>query len=268
MNKNFICNVCNLPKAKLTRDHVPAKGAHPFFHLYQQPFTRLMTEQPALRGRQIKQNGVLFERACSDCNCGLIRHHYDPAFINFIEGADRVASSEMLIFFNTVELEVKPVAVVKGILGHLMSARDNVAESNLDKLWRATVLNPELPIPPEIHVYYWYYPYPNLMNVFRDLVVKIPGVHGRLTVPLCSFVSCFPIAFVVTDQPYFAGLLELTSRRQLTLNDTIRIPLRLDDDFGPYWPVKTDHGTFALYGASGSASVSAERRMKNESRRR
>ncbi len=256
-----VCNLCAriLPKPeKLTKDHVPIKSAHPFFRLYKQSLIRRFGDTVDKKPRRIEQKGVIFETICANCNNDILGSKYDPAITQFMKDVECIANLKLITVSATVEVEVRPLPLAKALLGHLMAARGATSESNYDRIWRHTVLDPALPIPKNVHIYYWFYPYPDYINVFRDVAVRTELTDGTLAMRPCSLVSCFPIGFLVSDLASYEGLLELTGRRDLTIADQVTIPLRLTDDFGPFWPLQINGEIRFLSGQSGMGSVSAE----------
>ncbi|MBX3150424.1 hypothetical protein KF728_09770 [Candidatus Obscuribacterales bacterium] len=206
-----------------------------------------------------KQNGISFQRAtCKKCNNETLSKFYDPALLDLSRRAKDLLNKDSLS--GQIKLEISPVAVMKGVLGHLMAASNLQTDTWLDTLARPCVTQPEKPIPEELHVFYWFFPYPAYASIHRDFAM--PSVRGSVGSPATVFAAMkyFPVAFLVTQVDKYANLPNLDEWRKSPLSSKALVPLDIDATFPAEWPDFPDKTNFLVVGEPAQAAIIATSR--------
>lgn len=205
------------------------------------------------------QNGVKFRSICSDCN-SLLGHSYDPTINEFASSVGRYIKSG-LQFPSIINHKTRPAVLMRGILGHLIAAKADFDEVVFDVQVRNFFFDTSKPIPEQIHIFYWLYPYSQIV-IMRDIVM--PAVRGNFDdMGFFHILKYFPMAFLITDKNNYENLFELTQYRNLSLTDEVEIPIQLDRVEHPYWPEIVDDGNILVGCSSVKSSVSARPRMRS-----
>ena len=79
----------------------------------------------------------------------------------------------------------------------------------------------------------------------------------NVAIGVAAFIKYFPVANVVCNLEQYEGLDELTTYRDLKLEETAEIPLRLTDIKHSEWPEMIDEGNFMAGGLNLNSSVHA-----------
>lgn len=174
--KDRICNICQLEK-ELSEDHVPPKACPPAKNIFIYKLLSEMTGDRSFRPR-ISQNGVTYETICSDCN-NKLGNRYDWALGEFSQKIESFVESSLTLP-NYFEVECYPNAIMRSVLGHLLAAKTQTDEVVIDTLIRPCILDNSLPIPNDVHIFYWVYPYEKI-SILRDF--GMPAVRGNFHVP-------------------------------------------------------------------------------------
>ena len=229
--KDNICNICQQEK-ELSDDHVPPKVCPPAKNIVISRLLYEMTGERSFRPR-ISQNGITYKTICSDCNNGL-GTRYDWALGEFSQKIENFINSK-LILPDSFEIECHPNAIMRSVLGHLLAAKTETDEVVIDNLIRPCILEPSLPVPDDIHLLYWVYPYEKTI-ILRDFVM--PAVRGHLqTSGFFNMIKFYPIAFLITHQlNSYEGLLSLHRFNKLTPSDKANIPINLRSIKSSTWP--------------------------------
>ena len=256
------CNICgNL--ASLTWDHVPPQGGVELTPVQMESvFAKLSGTHEGFKGIQ-SQNGVKFTTICKSCN-EMMGHKYDIAINEFALSVGRYLRSQ-LIFPAIIQHKTRPGALIRGILGHLISAKLHPDEAIFDKLAASLVLNDSMPIPDDIHIFYWIFPYDSSCIV-RDVAIALLTDPSQ-TIQYCQFIKYFPIAYLVSNRPAYDDLEELTQFRDAAINDEISIPIRLREVKPLHWPEMVDDARVILGGESMMNAVFASRKTGRPARR-
>ncbi|MGE0156174.1 MAG: hypothetical protein AB7T17_04015 [Geobacter sp.] len=255
--KSGKCNLCTRD-ADLSWDHVPPKGGIELTPVEMETVFQVFSGDPKKRKLSESQNGVKFRSICQECN-SLLGHTYDPIINEFAISVGRYINSG-LQFPQVVSHKTRPAALMRGILGHLIAAKADFEEVLFDVQVRDFFFDTTLPIPEQIHIFYWLYPYSQIV-VMRDFVM--PAVRGNFNdMGFFQVLKYFPVAFLITDKKSYGGLLELTQYRNLSLTDEVEIPIQLDRIEHPYWPEMVDEGNILVGGKSLQSSISARPRVR------
>ncbi len=251
------CNICSKEK-RLSWDHVPPKGGITLSTMEMESLFRIFTSKEEAPKILESQNGLKFRTICKECN-EFLGQKYDVAVNEFAISIGRYLKSN-LHFPPTIHHRVKPIPLIKGVLGHLLAAKHEYDESLFDQQVRSFILDETSQIPEEIKVFFWIYPY-NCTIVMRDF--GMPAVRGKLDkMGFFQTLKYFPVAFLATDLQSYEGLDELTRFRILEISDEVEIPINLRRVKHQYWPEMVDDGNILFGGQAAANSIAANPKRK------
>ncbi|MDZ8081245.1 MAG: hypothetical protein RMX35_19540 [Nostoc sp. DcaGUA01] len=256
--KDQICNICQLEK-ELSEDHVPPKACPPAKNIVIYKLLSEMTGDRSFRPR-MSQNGVTYKTICSDCN-NKLGNRYDWALGEFTGKIESFVESSLTLP-NSFEVECYPNAIMRSVLGHLLAAKTQTDEVVIDKLIRPCILDTSLPIPNDVHILYWVYPYERI-SILRDF--GMPAVRGNFqTSGFFNMIKFYPIAFLITHQlPSYEGLLSLDKFKQLSPNDKANVQIDLRPIRRSTFPEEcTGVDNFLMLGRTANDSVYAVSKSK------
>ena len=226
-----LCNICQQRKP-LTWDHVPPKGS------YAQGRAKV-SMRPSVdlfggtRPRE-SQNGLKFRTLCAECN-GLLGSKFDPEIVAFTRSVRTYLSVKSLLLPARVHHHpFKVQRLMKGIVGHLLAAKRDLDDAHFDSIGRGYVLGEDEPLPDELNIFYWTYPY-DVVQIRRDFAMFWPRGTFR-EVGGFHTLKYFPIAFLVSDKPQYAGLNCLSRYRDARVDDLVEIPIELYWEHEKDWP--------------------------------
>jgi hypothetical protein len=249
------CNMCG-KVAPLTWDHVPPQGGIELTTVQMQSVYQFLTGTTQGFNVLESQNGVKFRTICQQCN-ETMGSKYDTVINSFAITVGRYLKT-LLTLPTVLSHSTRPAALIRGILGHLVAAKVQPDQVPFDKIVARLVLDESKPIPDDIFIYYWLYPYDCTLTIRDIFITYLPlGVQGYFH---CHLIKYFPIAYLVTDRPYFQPLAELTKYRDLSLHDEVAIPIDLRSVRPLNWPETTDDGQVILGGQGLESSVFAVRK--------
>ena len=156
---------------------------------------RLLAEQ--LAATQVpahSHNGLHFKTICRDCN-GLIGA-WDAALGQLATEAE-ILVSQRLPFPRTVDLSLRPGAILRSILGHFVAAKLQDDQVPTDQRIREYLLG-NSPLYENIKVYCWLYPSVATV-VSRDFTFVQTIGAGVPSPGLISVIKFFPLAFCMVD---------------------------------------------------------------------
>jgi hypothetical protein len=252
-SKVGLCNICK-QSASLSWDHVPPKGGIDLKPVEQVTILQSLTGNPEEQKSHISQNGVKYRTLCKYCN-NRLGSSYDPVLNNFALGIGRILKSvdpvPPIIHYKT-----QPGKLIRSILGHLLAAKGVIDDVIVDRTIREFLSDDLNQLPEEIKIFYWIYPYSDIF-VIRD--VCMPAVRGDFSKVgfFSGILKYFPVAYLVCNLEQYEGLDELTIYRDLNLEETAEIPIRLTEIRHPVWPEMTDEGNIMAGGLSLNSSVHA-----------
>jgi hypothetical protein len=208
-----------------------------------------MLGDSSLKPRQ-DQNGLTYKTICSECN-SLLGSSYDFALANFARKTELFVESNLTLP-KTFDVECQPGLVIRSILGHLLAAKTETDDVNVDKIFREIVLQEERKIPKDIQVYYWIYPYEKTI-IYRDFLTRFKIKDGNAKVGFFSLIKFYPIAFLVghqsSDSSSFSDLMDFVSDEAAA---KIKIPMRFDNMPRPDFPEVPKGNNFLAFGKSAS----------------
>ncbi|BBD70047.1 hypothetical protein NIES4072_64270 [Nostoc commune NIES-4072] len=251
--KDRICNICQLEK-ELSEDHVPPQACPPAKNTVISKLFYQMIGDRSFRPR-MSQKGVSYKTICSDCN-NKLGNRYDWALGDFSQKIESFIGSSVILP-DSFEVECYPNAIMRSVLGHLLAAKTQTDEVVVDTIIRPCILDPSLPIPDEIHIFYWVYPYETI-SILRDFAM--PAVRGNLqTSGFFNMIKFYPIAFLITHQlPSYEKLLSLDKFNQLPSGDKANLQIDLRPIKRSTWPEEClGEENFLLVGRAANDSVYA-----------
>ncbi len=247
-----MCNIC-LTACDLKWDHVPPQGGVDVAPLDQYTILERLAGRSSNPNRVLTQNGVKYRTLCKNCNSNLLGAQYDKTLNNFALGVGRLLKTTLILPASTT-FETRPARLLRALFGHLLAAKAQVGHTKPDEAMRQFVLTPTAALPPELNVFYWIYPYPEV-HVIRD--VAMPSRYASLAKPaIFSLLKYFPVAYLVTNLKEYEGLPSLSFYCPVHIDTVVRLPLPLAVVKPPHWP---DDGSNIITGAGTTAhsSVSA-----------
>ena len=207
---------------------------------------------------RMSQNGVKYRTLCKQCNTWL-GQEFDPTMNQLSKDVGAIVQSPLHLP-PTMTIETKPHRLIRGIVGHMVAAKSDIDEVVFDAAVRAFIFDPALPIPDEIKIFYWVYPYP-MQVVIRDILM--PAKRGNFSeFMFCHVLKYFPIAFLATDATEYEGLAELTQHRNADPDDVIELQLSLRNTPDQHWPEVVDDGNILFGGQAIASSVVSAARPK------
>ena len=256
------CNLCTRVKP-LSWDHVPPKGGVELTTMEMENLVYVLTRKKEVKKIRESQNGVKFRTICKECN-EFIGVNYDTVVNDFALSVGRYLKSQ-LKFPEIVHHETKPVRLMRGILAHFLAGKSEFDDSLFDQKVRTFIFDETQIIPDDIHIFYWAYPYDSTI-ILRDF--GMPAARGNFKeIGFYQTLKYFPIAYLVSNKPFYEGLLELTKYRRHGIDDAIKIPIQLNRVEHRYWPEMVDKGNMLFGGQAltGSITASPKRAKKKKS---
>ncbi|MBD2490209.1 hypothetical protein [Aulosira sp. FACHB-615] len=221
--KDGICNICQLEK-ELSDDHVPPKACPPAKSRIISKLLYEMIGYKSFRPR-ISQNGVVFKTICEDCNNRILGHQYDWALGEFSTRIESFLESSLSLP-ESFEVECYPNAVMRSVLGHLLAAKTETDEVVIDNLIRPCIKDKSLPVPDDISIFYWIYPYEETV-ICRDFVVPIARDKFN-EFGFFNLVKFYPLAFLVTYKLHsYEGLQSLHKFNKLPPSGKANVQINL-----------------------------------------
>lgn len=252
--KDSICNICQKTKP-LSKDHVPPKSCQLTLTRETSTLFDQLTGNNLFRPR-FEQNGVWYKTICSDCN-NFLGSEYDPALATISKRVKTFLNTKYIRLPPFFDLDCEANAVMRSVLGHLLAANTNTDPSTFNQLVRPCVINPSIPIPNDIHVFYWVYPYDRIV-VERDFFKS--AVRGKFEPPACfNLIKFYPLAFLVTHKlSSYDDLLSLHQFNHLLPPNKTKVRIDFRRPFRDVaFPEFLDNSAidFVAFGAAGMGSV-------------
>jgi hypothetical protein len=232
--KTDLCNIC-LQIKPLSWDHIPPKGGIELSSMEINDIYRFLahtTPKP-----KISQNGVKYRYICSDCNTMLGRN-YDVVLNSFSKDIGRILRTNLSIP-DIIKVRTKPNALIKAILGHLVSVKSETDEALFDRKVRDYLFSDTVILPDDINIFYWVYPY-DCVVIMRDFVMCANRDGNFSKNGVFQLLKYFPVAYLITNLKEYRGLPELTRYRTLKLKDEVEIPILIRRIEEIDWPERVD----------------------------
>lgn len=250
------CNICLEEKA-LSWDHIPPKGSIETTPVEMDSLFQALIKDT---GRKLKesQNGMKLRTICRECNSKL-GTKYDTIIKEFSLSVGRYLTSNFQ-FPDTIHHSTKPIPLMKGILGHLVASKMTLDDAYFDDHVREILFDDTKTIPETIKIFYWLYPYEQIV-IMRDFA--IPSVRGNFkNFGVFQMLKFFPIAYLVSDVTEYEGLHELSRYRELRMDEVVEIPIQLNRVEHPLWPEMVDDRNILLGGQGSMDSILAKKRNR------
>lgn len=104
--------------------------------------------------------------------------------------------SQLIYLYYKLPIKTQPTKVLKAVLGHLIATMNYTSYNNLTceilQDIRDYVLSNRVDVPQGLHVFYWLFPYPDIILV--KPIVNFLNFMERQT---CSIFKFYPLAFCV-----------------------------------------------------------------------
>ena len=258
VKKDNICNICTQTK-KLSADHVPPKACPPVKERCINKLIYKIVEDNSF-SKRFSQSGVQFTTICQECNNNL-GSKYDLELADLSQKIQSFVETS-LILPDSFEVECCPNAVMRSVLGHMLAAKTETDEVVIDSLVRPCVLDESVSIPSDIHIFYWVYPYDEII-ILRDFAM--PAVRGQLNVSgLFNLLKFYPIAFLIAYQlEVYEGLSNLDSFNNLSVKDKDKLRIDLRPAKSSTWPEEClGRENYLLVGRTANDSVNSSRKSK------
>lgn len=244
------CNICDA-YGSLTADHVPPKGTLGIRQVDLLHIIELLSAERPIgkKKRRHEQGGVNFRSLCSYCNNTLLGTNYDPALIEFTNSVALFLKSAIVVP-EVATVRIQPGAVARAVLGHLLAI--GIERRERSPMLTAAVnffRNDSLPLPDDIDVHYWVYPYRRQIAI-RDGVLMSNFFKSPPVIFWC--LKYFPLGFVITwDDNKSSRRLNLPNLKDYMLNAGMHfaeVPLYLRSPLRQDWPETPSDTEAVLYG--------------------
>ncbi|MHA1615672.1 MAG: hypothetical protein ACTSYJ_12570 [Candidatus Thorarchaeota archaeon] len=251
--RKSICNICR-SEADLSWDHVPPKGGITLTPIEMKSvFGNMLGNRTAFSPES--QNGMKYRTICNQCNASLGK--YDRTLNEFALSIGKCLTSTVALP-SVLELNTRPQTLMKAVIGHLLAAKVNIENTEFDRLAQEYVLDPDMKLPDDFHLFYWIYPYSSSV-VIREFAMFWP--RGTLNEPaIFQTLKYFPIAYLCCDKPDYSGLPALSEYRECKLDDNRRIRIELNRIEDSDWPEapSADDNNHVILGKSASNAIRAK----------
>jgi len=243
------CNICGTA-GKLSWDHVPPKGSVVPTRTEILSVGRMLAAKDKIGKDVVSQNGIKYRTLCGRCNNDLLGKKCDPTLNAFARDVGRILGSG-IVPPPVVRIPTKPVNLMKAVFGHLLAANTiELDEASCNNAMRECFLDVGLPVPGDIHVFYWLYPY-EIQVIKQDIVMPARRGHFDDGFGFFKILKYFPVAYMVTDLAAYEGLPELTVHRGARFDETLDVNIHFDKKYRWEWPDLVDPGNFIFMGATG-----------------
>jgi hypothetical protein len=197
------CQICG-EHGKLTKDHVPPKGAIHFTKVEQKLMTEVYVSNPEEKIKGVKAvGGSYFQTICRKCNGERVGGVNDEEVSKVYNGLhDKVIEhiKSPFSYSNIVSVKVDAPKFLRAMVGHVLSATTSkLCEEPLnrdvpDQKLRDFVLGNDSALADNYDIYYWFYPYR------RHISARHVGFHNNGHTTVVSCLHFFPMAFLITSK--------------------------------------------------------------------
>lgn len=244
------CNLCR-QDADLTWDHVPPQGGVELSAVEMRTILETLSGDPDKDRFRITQNGVKYRTLCKACNEWL-GQQFDPVLNKLANDVTLLVRSPLHLP-PVLEVETKPHRLIRAILGHFVAAKSGLDDVVFDQQVRDFIFDQSAPLPDEINIFYWVYPYP-LQVVIRD--VGMPSKRGDFSdFMFCQILKYFPVAYLVSTAAEYEGLSKLTQHRSAAPDEVVKLQIGLRDVPHQHWPEAPERGNILFGGQAMESSV-------------
>ncbi|MBA7590926.1 hypothetical protein ES708_33070 [subsurface metagenome] len=226
------CNIC-LETKELSWDHVPPKRCSNHQKVEISSFFDKLTTNNLSDKPLVSQNGMKYRTICKDCN-SLLGSKYDNELNNLVKTLISFVNSNLLIPPVT-KLKVRPLPIIKSIVGHVLAAKKQLDNVKSDNIYREFVLDENVPVPDKLNLFYWIYPFENTI-IMRDFVMPAKRNGDFSKSAFFQLLKFFPLAFLISDINEYEGLTSLTHySKGITLDKEVEIPIYFNRVVERFW---------------------------------
>lgn len=255
-NKVDTCNIC-LNTRQMTWDHIPPSKCQLFDQIEIVSHFENMTNQVKRENIVYSNNGLKYRTICGQCN-SLLGGSMDKHLIDLTNSVSHYLYIHHKELPKHIKVTVKPVLLVKALIGHLLAAKKVLDEITMDTDYRDFVLR-NIELPKSINIFYWFYPFKETV-VIRDFFM--PATPGQFSdTAYFNLLKFYPFAFLFSDHDNYQGLPSLTkliqSNSELEEADMI---FNLHDIFHPSWPTIVDNNNLIFASRETQNSIIATSR--------
>ncbi len=220
------CVICGT-HGKLTRDHVPPKKCN---NLNNTELKVLQSRFAKTAQRTISRGGTHFKTLCGKCNSEQLGVEYDPWFIELSKVIKASFLEENLP--QKICLTITPQRIARAVVGHILAAvaveetKSGLINSPMSDTLRKYFLNKTLPLPDEIEIYYWLYPYKDQVLI-KGMGKCQFGIKEMLVGHIFKF---FPLGFLLTwERPdnIKVNIPILLKNKKMKINEREQIEIEL-----------------------------------------
>lgn len=193
------CVICGI-HGELTRDHVPPKKCN---NLNNTELMLLQSRYTKTARGTISQGGTHFKTLCGKCNNERLGIQYDPSLIelsNTITSLVLGAKRKRIQLPKKIFPIITPQRIARAVVGHILAAvvveetkSELISSPMLDAL-RKYFLDQTLPLPEEMEIYYWPYPYKEQVLIKGFGKFDIRTKHGIIG----DIFKFLPLGFLLT----------------------------------------------------------------------
>lgn len=241
------CNICG-KEGPLTEDHTPPKSClRPTTVVLKYIGDHISLNKTDIR-KKILQNGVRYRSLCAECNNHRLGIRYDPAMSSFTNQiVDYISTARY--YPDTISINASPQKLMRSILGHLSAQGINrYQKGEITEPCRDYFLDETLPLPPDMKIYYWLYPYKTQILARDAAYLDLPtGATANIWI-----MKFFPVAFAIvwdkSNKIDFSALHELSSWRDIPIDTVQSLQIRLRNPVHQFWPQVPSDKHVMLYG--------------------
>lgn len=249
------CNIC-LQTKQLTWDHVPPQGCLNSHNIEIFSFFEKLAGRGEERKISFSQNGLKYRTICGECN-SFLGSKYDDELNKLVKTLLQFVNSKLIIP-PTIRLRVKPLPIIKSVVGHILAAKKQLDDVKYDNVFRQFVLDENVKVPDKLHLFYWIYPYENTI-VMRDFIMPAERQGDFNKIAFSQLLKFFPLAFLLTEVDTYQGLPSLTTlttlSKALTMETEVDIPIYFNRTHPPFWPEMVDDNNIMLTSRETSNAV-------------
>ena len=250
------CQICEQYK-KLSDDHVPPQGGIELDAVEIKSAFNFFVKRLGNKNYYISQNGVKFTTLCEDCNSTLGRE-YDTVLNSFSLDVGKFTTSKLSLL-SSYSILTKPNRLIRGILGHILASKNKLEKIPFDDKLREILFDESKPIPEDINVFYWIYPY-KLTIIIRDILM--PAIRGRYNdFGYFQIFKYYPVAYLVVNKSNYHNLQSLKEYNSAKLDEEAEINIRINESRHWKWPEIVEDGNFVLLGNAGIEAIKAEKHI-------
>lgn len=199
--ENGYCLICG-KFDKLTKDHVPPKGAITITKVEQKHIIEIIGAQSKKIKGVTAQGGSIFRTICNECNAIKIGSNDNELSRIYLELTGRIKSE----FYkyngtpNTITINADLLKYSRAMIGHILAATSvkeclqEPSEIPYFSPMQKFVLGDDNALSKTHDIYYWFYPQK------RHLSAKLVNFYNEGSSCLMSLLSFFPLAFLVTEK--------------------------------------------------------------------